>query len=105
MMKLNKTYLIEHKNEINNTVYFKCKSDCSFQNSNSIQVHCYKSIIYKFTKNAELVTERRVVDVDRSYIYEEIYTKLTNTELLNNFEIIGNILDLIYYLENTKLED
>lgn len=105
MMKLNKSYLIEHKDEISNTIYCKCLADCLFQNPISLDItRCYKSLIYKFTKNKELVHEKCVIDIDHNYIYEEYTTQLTDEEF-KNFEVIGNLFDLINYLENVEWRD
>ena len=99
MMKLNKSYLIDHKEEISNTIYCKCLTDCQFQDPKFLNVtHCYKSFVYKFTKDKKLIYEFRVIDVDKRYIYEEKQIQLTDKEF-SNFEIIGNIANLIKYLE------
>lgn len=102
-MKLSKKYLLDHKDELNNHLYGICLKDSTYfskpSDSNSVSKSCFKQFIYKFTKNKQLVTEIRVVDVDRSYIYEEIYISLDDKEY-SNFKIIGNIADLIKYIEN-----
>jgi hypothetical protein len=98
-MKLNKSYLINRKEEISNTIYCKCLSDCQFQDPKLLNVtHCYKSFIYKFTKDKNLIYEIRLIDFNNEYIYEEKQIQL-NDEEFANFSIIGNIADLMNYLE------
>ena len=98
-MKLNKSYLINHKEEISNIIYCKCLSDCQFQDPELLNItHCYKSFIYKFTKDKNLVYEIRLIDFNNEYAYEEMQIQL-NDEEFANFSIIGNIADLINYLE------
>jgi hypothetical protein len=98
-MKLNKSYLIDHKEEISNTIYCKCLSNCQFQDPKLLNVaYCYKPFIYKFTKDKNLIYEIRLIDFNNEYIYEEKQIQL-NDEEFANFSIIGNIADLINYLE------
>lgn len=99
MMKLNKSYLIAHKEEIYNIIYCKCLSDCQFQDPEFLNItHCYKSLIYKFTKDKKLIYEIQVVDFNNKYIFEEKQIQLSDEEFAN-FRVIGNIADLIEYLE------
>lgn len=99
MMKLNKSYLIDHKEEISNTIYCKCLSDCQFQDPKLLNItHCYKSFVYKFIKDKNLVYETQVIDFNNEYVFEERQIQLTDEEFAN-FDVIGNIADLINYLE------
>ena len=103
-MILSKKYIEKHKDEINNTIYCLCLKDQVFKKSETTSFRCYKSLIYKFTKDKKIVFEYRVIDLDKSYKYIPVYIDLTD-EQFSNFKLIGNLADIITYLENDDMED
>ena len=99
-MKLDMEYIQDNITEINKYIYCYCLSDQVFQNSR-VKMNCYNSFIYKFTKNQELVVEYRVIDVNKEYRYKEDTIKVDDDSFAY-FKIIGDLFDLINYLEQDK---
>ena len=99
-MKIDKDYIMQNKDKISNTFYGVCLFDTLLSNKdNSRKTNCYKSLIYKFSNNKELIKEYPKIDMDKNTVYEEELFPMTEDEYFN-FKIIGRLPELIDYLEN-----